>query len=53
MNTHTCRILFGAAATAWASASSGGAIEYRDALDLAVAPPDQTAARRLRSAPTG
>jgi hypothetical protein len=44
VKTHTRRILLGTAATAWASASSGGAIEYRDALDLAVAPPDQTAA---------
>lgn len=43
MNSHTRRILFGAAATAWASASSGSAIEYRDALDIAVSPPDQTA----------
>jgi Putative beta-barrel porin 2 len=48
MNSPTCRILFGVAAAAWASASSGGAIEYRDALDIAVGPPpdDTTAAQR-------
>ncbi len=44
MNSNTCRILFGVVATAWASASSAGAIEYRDALDVAVAPVDDTSA---------
>ena len=43
MNSHTRRILFGVTATAWASVSSGGAIEYRDSLDIAVAPLDEVA----------
>jgi hypothetical protein len=44
MNSNTCRILFGVATAAWASAACGGAIEYRDALDIAVAPLDDTTA---------
>ncbi len=44
MNDNIRRILFGAAVAGWATTSSGGAIEYRDALDIAVAPPDEAAA---------
>jgi hypothetical protein len=48
MKSYACRILFVAVTTAWASASSGGAIENRDALDIAlgiaVVPPDEAAA---------
>lgn len=47
MKIHPCPILFAAAISAVASTSLGGAVEYKDALDLAVAPPeDITAAQR-------
>jgi Putative beta-barrel porin 2 len=53
MKRHACRILFVAATMAWASASSGGAIEYRDALDIAlgiaVAPPPDEATGAQRT----
>jgi hypothetical protein len=53
MKSLACRILFVAATTAWASASSGGAVENRDALDIAlgiaVAPPPDEATGAQRT----
>lgn len=44
MKIHSSRILFAAAISASASISMGAAIEYKDALDVAVSPPEDTAA---------
>ena len=41
MKIHPSRILFAVAMSASASTSMGAAIEYRDALDIALAPPEQ------------
>jgi hypothetical protein len=42
VRNHPGRILFGFAMAAAASSSMGGAVEYRDPLDIAVAAPDDT-----------
>lgn len=44
MKIHSTRILFAVAMSASASISMGAAIEYKDALDVAVSPPEDTAA---------
>jgi Putative beta-barrel porin 2 len=45
VKNNTCPIVFAAAAMlALASTSLGGAIEYKDALDIAIAPPEDVAA---------
>jgi hypothetical protein len=46
---HPNRILFAVAMSASASTSMGGAIEYRDPLDIAVAAPDTSAAPQQRT----
>jgi len=45
---HPNRILFAVAMSASASTSMGGAIEYKDPLDLAVAAPETSAAAQQR-----
>jgi len=40
---YLCRMVFALCMAAWASTSMGGAIEYKDPLDIAVAPLDEVA----------
>lgn len=49
MKIHPKRILFAVAMSASASTSMGGAIEYKDPLDIAVAAPDASAAAQQRT----
>ncbi|HZE42315.1 MAG TPA: outer membrane beta-barrel protein [Steroidobacteraceae bacterium] len=44
MKKYLCRMVFAFGMAAWASASMGGAVEYKDPLDVAVAPLDDVAA---------